>query len=1034
MARTTLFNVRPTITVRTVVLHGVVVPPVPDLTTTPPTAWRRWVDEVWDIQPVAAAIRHASPDLAHRLDTLAEAPDATAEALRHLVLTLLSYIQRATWRSTPFGLYAGVATGSFGPAAHARWGQEHRTLTRAGGAWVEAVVQQLEAIPAVRRRLRICANNALVRRGERLVLPWRPRALEETGTAVHEVSVRDTVHVEAAVALTRTPVAYREVVHQLATLHPALGKDRAQDLLDLLIAEKFLLTSLQAPGTTMDALAHIVTELDRIDAQDLPGPAADLATGLHSILLQTHDLDRRDPLSDGADRVRTDLVTRMCQVTVRPSPLAVDTRVDADVELPQAVAREAQAAATVLAKVSPDPHGAPAWTDYQHRFLQRYGDGVLVPLTELLDLGTGLGLPHDFHGTPRQPRPRTLRDRLLTTLAQRAHTLGEDLVLDDALVEQLAAGTPPVTANDVPPHLEMTASVHAPTPQDVNAGRFTLMVRSTSRRWGQFSGGRIAALLDEDASSDGLPSMLAHRPTTIQGAESAQVSFPPLMPRAAYITRTPRLHSPLISLSEHRPPDPDLVPPSDLAVIHHEGRLHLASLSRGRLLEAAVPHPLQLECQTPTVARFLDELERGQSTILSGRLGSQDAWDWGTASALAHLPRVRSGRSILSPAIWRLAGAGLPGPDASTAQWDATLTELRDRTRMPRDVYLTRFDLRLRLDLDDPTHRQLLRRETERRQFGELSIVEAEPNDAYDWCGGRPNETVFYLESAAPPRNGPDIGRAPVVRPSHAHLPGASRYLSARLYGSSLARRALLADHLPSLAAGLPHGRWWLTPHDDGPRPYAELTVRFPRGADACDAMRRFGPWTATLIASGVVSDVAVVPYRPHVGVWGTDEALAAAEDVLAADTAVVSHQHAHLPVPVPQPVLAAANVLSLASGLNGSVAEGLRWLADRPKPATTAPLARLLVQRARTLITPDDDWTALRQLPGMAALVDGPWASRTTALATYSQTLRASPDHVLEALVTAHLRLVGEEPDGTAWRLARSVALAATRPRRKAL
>ncbi|MCQ1577136.1 lantibiotic dehydratase [Streptomyces parvus] len=1032
-----LFRAQHGILARSVLLHDLPIPPAPDLSKATPVAaasWRRWVLEVWGVQQIAAAVRHASPDLSREIDNLKDAT-ADAKTLRRLALALLSYTLRLTYRPTPFGLAAGITEGRFGAATDVRWGHEHRTRTRADGLWFAAVIQQLEADSGLRRRLRLCANNALCVRGERLVLPWQPRAPQETGTALREVSVRHTPAVRAAVQMTSTPVPYGDVVRKLGAEHPELSTREAEELLDLLITQRMLLTSLQPSSTETDALGYLVRELNRVGGMQHE-PVTDLALALQEIHAQMRDLDQRGPVSVEADRQRAALTTRMRQIADQPSPLAVDARLDADLVIPRAVAWEVEAAAGVLARVTPEPHGTQAWLRYRERFRDRYGEGTLVPLMDLLDPHAGLGLPEDFHGTPRAPEPDTMhRDRLLVTLAQRAWADGQDLVLDEDLIQRLAHGQAPAS-EDLPAHVELTVSVYSASAQQLDRGEFSVAVRRSSRGWGHFSGGRLAALLAEQGSPSDLLGMLARRPTTVREALPVQVSFPSLLPRADSITRTPRLVAPLISLSEYPPAVPDLIPPSDLAVTCHQGRLHVVSLSRARVLEASIPHPLQLECQTPTIARFLDELQRGQSSRLIGTFGNLAGWDWGAARHLAFQPRVRAGRSILSPATWRLAHAGLPGPAASTAQWDKEFATLRERWRLPRHVYLERFDHLLRLDLEHPAHRALLRSHVDRPQFGQLTLAESEPADAYDWCGGRAHEVVTYLASTAPARPAPVIRSAPIVGRDHARLPGASRYLSAHLHCQPQARRALFTDHLPALASDLPHCVWWTTARDGDDRPHTELTIRLPHPTDAAEAMRLLGLWAAHLTDAGVVSDFALVPYRPHVGLWGTEDALTAAETTMSADTAVIAYQHARLRFPVSQPVLAAANLLALAAGFHQGITEGMRWLAAEPKPTTDTSLPRPLLQQARTLAAPDDGWAGLRQTPGGADLVDGPWAQRHEALATYREALRRSPhtdsDAVLRALLTAHLRHIGEAPQGTAWRLARAIALASTRPRRQ--
>jgi hypothetical protein len=79
---------------------------------------------------------------------------------------------------------------------------------------------------------------------------------------------------------------------------------------------------------------------------------------------------------------------------------------------------------------------------------------------------------------------------------------------------------------------------------------------------------------------------------------------------------------------------------------------------------------------------------------------------WGRAAGeLGFLPRVRHGRTILSPARWNLPVAALPGPAASTAAWAQDLGRLRRSRRIPDRVQLGTDDVVIGLDLTDPGHR-----------------------------------------------------------------------------------------------------------------------------------------------------------------------------------------------------------------------------------------------------------------------------------------------------------------------------------------
>ncbi|MEU7316504.1 lantibiotic dehydratase [Streptomyces sp. NPDC007083] len=1011
--------------------HALSIPPCPDLAHAPAATIGAWLRSVWRIPQVADAVGHASPGLSQALAALAatDTPqqELSAHDARGLARSLTGYLLRMQHRPTPCGLLAGIAEAAYGSQTRARWGEEHRAVVRADGMWLAQVTDGLEQQEEVRRRLPVMANSVLQVRGERLVVPVQPRALGCTGTGVREVSLQNTPAVWAAVRAAGTPVVYQDLVHQITTEVPGLETAAAHELLDLLIAHRVLLTSLRAPATVSDGLGHLVEELERCGAAGAGPPAGEVVAGLREIhaLMDAHN--HRPEARTG--RQRAVLAARMRQHAEATSPLALDLLLDAELTLPRAVAWETQTAAEVLARVTPQPHGTPAWRRYRKRFEDRYGRGVLVPLGDVLSPHSGLGLPEDFHGTARAPHPRTgtRRDAVLLAHAQQAAAEGAEIELDEALIGQLASGEQQ-TPQDLPAHTELLCEVHASSVRDLDQGRFELAVRRVGRGWGHLAGGRFAALLKTARRPSDLLGTMASRPTSVQDALPVQLSFPALRHSATHIIRTPRLSAPLISLAEHRAPDPDLIPLSDLALLCQGERLHLVSLSRGQVLEPSALHPLQIEFQTPALARFLDEIQRGQSSRITGPPGELRPWDWGPARDLPIQPRVRHRRSVLSPATWLPTRGGLPGKDASTGQWQDAFAALRTRWRIPDQVYFEYTDQRLRLDLSDPAHLMLLRAELERpHPWGQARLTEAEPADAFAWCGRRHTEVVTLLSSTAAARPAPTVRGAPVDRSGAGRPPGSSRHLCVRLHALPHTRHTLISDHLPALLRALPPTVWWLTPSDQS---HMLLTLRFADIQTATAALARLGDWCAHLTEHDAVGDVDIIPYRPQLGRWGQGPALSAAEDVLAADSQAFAHQATHVRDNDIDPrVLAAANLLAIAADFHDSTQAGAAWLAAQPKPPGGPPLSRTLLQQTQRLSEPAAGRSPLRALPGGRLLAER-WQTRKEALAAYRTALHGTPhdpDTALSAFLDQHLRLAGTSPGtaGTPWRLARATALA---------
>ncbi|MFJ1662452.1 lantibiotic dehydratase [Streptomyces anthocyanicus] len=1011
------------------------VPPLPDLGDPTPAgaaARRAWLHRAWAVEDLAEAVRHASPGLGGTIDALVAATEPGDDAVGRAVTSLGGYVLRATGRPTPFGLFAGITEGEFADRARASWGTGHTVIASAEGRWLADIIDRLVADPRVRTHLPVVANNAVRVNGDRLVVPWRRRRRGEENTAVRCASLRRTSLVRALLAQAASPVPYQEAVDKTAA-ESGYDTARVAAVLDVLIEQQAVLTGLTPPTTVTDQLGHIRAVLaaagvHRAQAGGLVGVLEDIGALVH---------EHNTPGCGDGRKLRAQLRERMLPVGTSDDQLALDVRLDADVALPRAVAWEAEKAAGLVARLSAEPAGTAAWIRYRKRFADRYGHGVLVPVGDLLDPATGLGLPEDFHGTSRAPEPAlSHRDAVLMAQAQQAAAEHRELVLDDRLIDELTHGQP--RPGRGPATVELKTAVHAATRQDLDAGRFTLVVDRISRGWGHFSGGRFAALLHTSTPAErGLLATLAARPTGTSGARPVQLAYPGLQRSHPVVTTTLRLGPDVITLSEHpspagtgRPP----IPLDDLAVLSDQDtdRLHLVRLSTREVLEPYAPHPLQLEFLTPTMGRFLEELQRGQDARLTNTTGILSTWDWGAARLLPHLPRVRAGRTVLSPASWDAGHAGLPGPDASFARWDDAFTELTDRWGIPDRVHVQWFDQRRTLDLSDTNHRTMLRDQlTRQRPAGRTLIVEAEPADGYGWCGGRPHEIIMLLSSRtqAPPLTTPRT--APVAHRGDTHMPGASRHVSIRLHTGPAQLPTLLTEQLPLLIAELGEPAWWVTRDDEHPG-RAELTIRMPRPQDTAPALQTIGHWAQNLNAARALGHLTFVPYRPRPGIWGEGHLHAAAENVLAGDTACVLHEHTQASTGGELLVRAALNTLALATGFTGSPEAGFAWIGAQPKPASTRPLDRDLDRavRERGLPQPGLDSETGPQSGQASEPAGGLWLRRERALGAYAALLGdsgRSPDWALHHLIRAHLHLALADPAdrAVAWRLARSAALA---------
>ncbi|MBU8857678.1 lantibiotic dehydratase [Micromonospora sp. b486] len=833
------------------------------------------------------------------------------------------------------------------------------------------------------------------------------------------------------------------------------GRPPIEAMVSTLVARRALITNLHAPSTNLDALGHLLRALD--DAAGITGDrspavaivddgrAGDAAGisptddsddgGLASLIGRLRAVaallrEHNDAAAAGQPALRDRLTAAMRRTQAYAGhPVALDLRLDAEFVLPTSVAAEVRRAAVVFARLSEYPYGTAAWRDYHRMFYERYGIGSLVPLLEVVDPDSGIGFPAGYPGTLVEPPPAKLkpRDELLLALVQDAVLDGRDeIVLDEALIDRLDAGPRPPR---LPSHLEMAVRVNAASPQGLRQGRYTLEAVQISRNVGGLTGRFLPVLEPEHAA--GHLAALASLPACDADTALVQVSFPPLDPATAHVTRAPQALPMVLSLAEHRPAAEKVLTVRDVAVGCDGRRLFLAVPRLGRRIEVSALHALNLRTHTPGLARFLIELARAQCAQVTGIR-------WGAAATLPYRPRLRYGRVILAPAAWRLTAGELPDPHGTGAAWDAGLASWRQRRRMPGQVRLVVDDKRLFLDLTEPGPRAVLRRHLE--VAGHAVLTEVVDPAGTGWCGGRPHEVIIPLRAAAPPPwprlPAPTVAR--LIGRDHGDVPGISTTVYAQLFGDLRRQDVILTEHLPRLLAGFgTEPPWWFLRYRDADRfdPHLRLRIRLSHPDAFGDTAARISRWAAALHRDGLLREIRYPTSYPEPGRWGAGPVLRAAEQVFTADSRAVPAQ-LHQPDRPHRQALIAAYTIAIAIAYLGGTTAGMRWLIERlPAAAPTEPTPRPVYREAVRLSNPDGDWAALRATPAGPAIISA-WAARNTALANWRRLLTGGgpdtdgvdPDDALRHVLHGHyIRAHGvdfnDEP--VCQHLARAAALA---------
>ncbi|MFE1027760.1 lantibiotic dehydratase family protein [Streptomyces sp. NPDC058818] len=402
-------------------------PPWPTATA-PAEEWRAWLNSVWSDTDFRQTVSQTSPHLAEQVQAIIDGRTPKARRMRRAALATARYAIRYACRSTPYGLFAGVAPLAFDRATSVRIGNEHQAVARPEPALLDEMLSTWESDAARMADTEVCVNTLIRQRDRHIHVP-------SEGDAAFRVALSPALRL--VLDLARSPIAYRQLSDKLAAEFSAVDGTARDRLLGELLRVRLLRSSLRAPATVADPTAV------------LPPAARAQAARLRA---------------------------------------ACDLRLDADVRLPKQVLTEAETAATVLARLVTHPNGTPTWRRWIEQFSERYGENTAVPVDVATDPDRGVGFPAGFVTASEPPRPMSRRDRLLLELAGTAAAEGSRTVaVTGAMIEELeaAAGDKP---HDVAPHLELAAQVHASSVPALDRGDFRLRVLTVSRSAGSMTG------------------------------------------------------------------------------------------------------------------------------------------------------------------------------------------------------------------------------------------------------------------------------------------------------------------------------------------------------------------------------------------------------------------------------------------------------------------------------------------------------------------------------------------------------------------
>ncbi len=586
------------------------------------------------------------------LDALKRLQQSTGSAARteRTYSSLLRYITRMSTRPTPFGLFAGIALGTFSSETKVQVATPviERIRTRPDMNWLLSILQKVEEAPELVNQLHVCVNQTMYSVGGRIMLPFA----DTYGTQDNRtISLRATSVVRKALELAHSTILYSDLRTALLQAFSRATEQQIERLLWQLWENRFLISNLHPPLTDARPAEYVYNQLEAVHG------AQEICSKLRNVLVEVAALD--DAGIGAPVKLFYDLAHSQDQLVPNDQKklqVQVDTALHLkSPELNWNIGKVAAQAAELLLRMTPIPEGPPQLQEYRTLFLERYGENVEVPLLDLLSPENGLDAPPGYNEPPRTyhqllhtQRPDTSkRDRHLQALVVKAvNDRSLEVELTPSLLEQLERWSPNI--GSAPLSLEIYLQVQAKSPEELDAGKWCAIV---GQNCGSPAAGRTFGRFFDllgDPGMEALQHLAEREEAFFPHAIFAELSYQPKHARSANVAVRPTVRPyEIVVGTTPSVPTERVIPLNDLVVGVNNTRFYLRSLSLGKQVIVCQGHMLNM-FNAPNVCRFIAEL--GQDGI-----AGLNSFDWGSASGSPFLPRlvVKEGPTstlVLSPA------------------------------------------------------------------------------------------------------------------------------------------------------------------------------------------------------------------------------------------------------------------------------------------------------------------------------------------------------------------------------------------------
>jgi thiopeptide-type bacteriocin biosynthesis protein len=788
------------------------------------------IKETFRDEYLQEAIYIASPELYQELQKWQQGYSGTEKETHKLAAALYRYLLRMSTRCTPYGLFAGCATGETADHTAILTGDksEHKKHCRLDMNYVAELAAAITAIPEIREQLLYYPNNSLYATGKQY--RYAAYSIKNKIRNYYLTAVNDSPYLAKMLHTAAGGATLTDIRNSIISEADGISEEEAAEFTEELLQNQLLVSELEPTVTGEEFFVYLNNRLKTLHfTEEFTTPLSRIQTILQD---QQTGVDKYT----ATHALVKSMLTATSNKDLVQTDLFLSTRSNT---LSHTVVNELSAQIGQLWKLAP-ADGSPDLKQFCDAFQQRYEEQE-VPLSLALDTEAGIGygshsnsntdhtpLVDDIQAAPRGQASNSPRGKMQEFQQQQLHQcLRDGKKIITITKEQLDTLKDKETPS-LPESMYLMGSILSSSAAAVDNGDYLFDMNgcsgpSAANLLGRFCHG------DEKLAAKVKACLAAEEASEPEKIYAEVIHLPES--RTGNILMRPRLREyEIVYLANSFTPEAYQLHLSDLMVSVQRGKVVLRSKRLNKIIVPRLSTAHNYRNGLP-VYKFLCDLQyQDYNTGI--------AWQWQIPGEISFFPRVQYGQIILSKSTWMLHKKSFPAlAKAAAADYMAIFREIKAQLELPRYVVIKEGDNELPADLDNEVAVHLLITQLLKKEQVTLQEFLHTPDNC--WIEGpegkHTNEFIIPLRYTSPEKNkkhySPAIAAITDI-PVRKFVTG-SEWLYVKLYtGTRTAENILKETILPltqQLVAENIIDQWFFIRYTD---PEHHLRIRFHHGTN----------------------------------------------------------------------------------------------------------------------------------------------------------------------------------------------------------